>query len=161
MYTSKWITSPDARYSETKLYWFRRTLTLPATPEKAVLHISAEARYKLFVDGKRVCFGPCRTSAEEKYYDTIDIAPFLHAGENEITCEVLQLAEPSDMRAARYLYAIARTGNLALAAKLTCSFADHEDLTLNLIFREMLLHTQIGQNIGHHRTHRGRRHDTA
>ena len=79
MYTSKWITSPDARYSETKLYWFRRTLTLPATPEKAVLHISAEARYKLFVDGKRVCFGPCRTSAEERQGPNAALCPLMNS----------------------------------------------------------------------------------
>ncbi|MBR5445516.1 MAG: alpha-L-rhamnosidase N-terminal domain-containing protein, partial [Clostridia bacterium] len=124
MHTSKWITCPGAQYSETKLYWFRRTLTLPSVPEKAVLHISAEARYKLFVNGERVCFGPCRTSAEEKYYDTIDIAPWLKEGENELFCAVLQLSEPSDMTASRVLFAIRRTGNLALAAKLTCTFAD-------------------------------------
>ena len=130
MHTSQWITCPGARYSESKLYWFRRTLTLPSVPEKAVLHISAEARYKLFINGKRVCFGPCRTSADEKYYDTIDVAPWLQEGDNDIFCAVLQLAETADMTSPRLLYAIRRTGNLALAAKLTCSFADGETFTL-------------------------------
>ena len=130
MHTSKWITCPGFRYSETKLYWFRRTLTLSEKPEKALLHISAEARYKLFINGQRAAFGPCRTSAEEKYYDTLDVASWLKEGENEIFCQVLQLTEPSDISAARMLYAIRRTGNLALAAKLTCTMPDGDAVTL-------------------------------
>ena len=130
MHTSKWITCPGFRYSETKLYWFRRTLTLPKAPVSAVLHISAEARYKLFINGQRVCFGPCRTSAEEKYYDTVDVAPYLQEGVNEIFCPVLQLTETSDMTAPRHLYAIRRTGNLALAVKLTCSMEGEDDVVL-------------------------------
>lgn len=130
MYTSKWITCPGAQYSETKLYWFRRILTLPKAPEKAILHISAEARYKLFINGKRAAFGPCRTSAEEKYYDTLDVAAYLQEGENEIFCPVLQLTETSDMTAPRMLYAVRRTGNLALAMKLTCSLEGMDDITL-------------------------------
>jgi len=130
MYTSKWITCPGAQYSETKLYWFRRTLTLPKAPEKAILHISAEARYKLFINGKRAAFGPCRTSAEEKYYDTLDVAAYLQEGENEIFCPVLQLTETADMTAPRMLYAVRRTGNLALAMKLTCCLEGMDEITL-------------------------------
>lgn len=130
MHTSQWITYPGFTYSETKLYRFRRTLTLPEAPKTALLHISAEARYKLFIGGKRVCFGPCRTSAEEKYYDTLDIAPYLQAGDNEIFCEVLQLGENCDWTKPRVLYALRRTGLLAFACKLTCSFDGHEDITM-------------------------------
>ena len=130
MYTSKWITCPGAQYSETKLYWFRRILTLPKAPEKAILHISAEARYKLFINGKRAAFGPCRTSAEEKYYDTLDVAAYLQEGENEIFCPVLQLTETADMTAPRMLYAVRRTGNLALAMKLTCCLEGMDEITL-------------------------------
>ena len=121
---------PGAQYSETKLYWFRRVLTLPKAPQKAILHISAEARYKLFINGQRAAFGPCRSSAEEKYYDTVDVTAYLREGDNEIFCPVLQLTETSDMTAPRMLYAVRRTGNLALAVKLTCSLEGSDDITL-------------------------------
>lgn len=124
MHTSKWITCPGFAYSDTKLYNFKKTFALSDAPGTAVLHISAEARYKLFVNGQRVAVGPCRSSAEEKYYDTIDIAPYLHEGENQLYCQVLQLCDNEDMTASRFLYAVRRTGNLALAVKLTCTMPD-------------------------------------
>lgn len=130
MYTSKWITCPGFAYSDTKLYLFRRSFTLEQAPTKAVLHISAEARYKLYVNGQRVAVGPCRSSGEEKYYDTLDIAPYLREGENTIFCQVLQLCDNEDMTKARFLYAVRRTGNMALAVKLTCTLPDGTETSL-------------------------------
>lgn len=120
MFQSNWITHPSAQFSENRIYLFRKTFTLAEKPGSAPLNISAEARYKLYVNGKRAAFGPCRSSAEEKYYDILDIADFLRKGENEIYCEVLQLADNGDMTKPCTVYGVRRTGNMLLAAELDC-----------------------------------------
>ena len=67
MFQSNWITHPDSVFSENRIYLFRKKFTLTEKTAKASLNISAEARYKLRVNGVRVAFGPCRSSGEEKY----------------------------------------------------------------------------------------------
>jgi len=123
MFQSNWITHPSAVFSENRIYLFRKKFTLSGKPVSASLSISAEARYKLFVNGIRAAFGPCRSSGEEKYYDTIDIAHCLKEGENEIYCEVLQLADNGDMTKPCVIYGVRRTGNMLLALSLACGEA--------------------------------------
>lgn len=55
-----------------------------------MLHFTADTRYKLLVNGARVAVGPARSSPWIWYYDTVDIAPFLRAGENVVTFVVLR-----------------------------------------------------------------------
>lgn len=120
MFQSNWITHPSAVFSDNRIYLFRKKFTLTEKPVTASLNISAEARYKLYVNGIRAAFGPCRSSGEEKYYDTLDIAYCLKEGENEICCEVLQLADNDDMTNPCTIYGVRRTGNMLLAAELDC-----------------------------------------
>jgi hypothetical protein len=54
------------------------------------LHFSADTRYKLYINGIRVAVGPARSSLLIWYYDTLDIAPYLGSGNNEIRFEVLR-----------------------------------------------------------------------
>lgn len=54
------------------------------------MHFSADTRYKLYVNGVRVAVGPARSSLLIWYYDTLDIAPYLRSGNNEIRFEVLR-----------------------------------------------------------------------
>lgn len=120
MFQSTWITHPSASIADNRIYLFRKTFTLTEKPVSAPLNISAEARYKLFVNGRRAAFGPCRSSAEEKYYDTLDLAEYLREGENELYCEVLTLADNSDMTHPQVIFGVRRTGNLLLAVELDC-----------------------------------------
>lgn len=84
-----WIdSSPDG--SAARLVTFNRTLTLSAPPPNAILHFSADTRYKLFVNGQRVAVGPSRSHAHIWYYDTLDIAPYLTKGENTIEFLVIR-----------------------------------------------------------------------
>lgn len=73
-----------------KIVNFVRHVTLPSPPSRAILHFSADTRYKLFVNGVRVAVGPTRSSPLIWYYDTLDIAPYLKPGNNEIQFSVLR-----------------------------------------------------------------------
>jgi len=77
-----WISYPSANVTEYGVYHFRKTFNLEKVPEKLVVHVSADNRYNLFVNGQRVCYGPAKGDLKTYKYDVIDIAPFLKDGEN-------------------------------------------------------------------------------
>lgn len=67
---------------------FRRTLELPAVPASYIVRVSADNRFVLYVNGKRVGDGPARGDLDHWRYERYDLAPFLHAGSNFITATV-------------------------------------------------------------------------
>lgn len=73
-----------------RLVTFTRPLALDYVPQTAIVHCTADTRYKLLVNGARVTVGPSRSSPERWLYDTVDIAPFLKLGDNIITIIVMR-----------------------------------------------------------------------
>ena len=69
---------------------FRRSISLERVPESCVLRISADSRYKFYVNGKKAAFGPAKGDDKVRYYDTVEISPFLQEGENVLSVEVLR-----------------------------------------------------------------------
>lgn len=67
---------------------FRKTFDLTEKPVRAVAHISADSRYKLYVNGHYVGRGPVRSDLVWQYYDEYDIAPYLRPGRNVIAALV-------------------------------------------------------------------------
>ena len=67
-----------------RFVYFRKTFALAAAPDAATLHISADGRYQLFVNGVLIGRGPARCDAAHQYYDSYAIAEALHAGQNVI-----------------------------------------------------------------------------
>lgn len=61
-----------------------REFTLDFPPETASLHITADTRYTLFVNGVRLGSGPMKYFQAHIPYDTYDIAPCLRCGKNVI-----------------------------------------------------------------------------
>ena len=86
-----WTADWDAKDKETpKLVYFRKVMTWQERPRTMVLHVSADTRYKLYVNGILAGIGPQKGDHEVWYYDTVDIAPFLRKGENVIAACVLR-----------------------------------------------------------------------
>lgn len=77
-----WISYPSANQTEYGVYHFRKTIDLAKVPDQMVIHVSADNRYNLFVNGHRVCYGPAKGDLKTYKYDVIDIAPFLKPGKN-------------------------------------------------------------------------------
>jgi len=83
--TAKWIwPAPIDQRLFNKFAQFRRVVNLKSVPKKAIVHVSADQQYRLFVNGKHVHMGPARGFQTNQPYDTMDIAPLLHKGENVI-----------------------------------------------------------------------------
>jgi hypothetical protein len=75
--------------------YFRRAIDLPDRPTSAVVRVSADARYTLFVNGRRVHHGPARCFPHLQSYDTVDLAEFLAAGPNTVCAIVHQFGVPT------------------------------------------------------------------
>ena len=83
-----WIFPPGGTGSESGVYHFRRVFALDARPAKFVVHVSADNRYRLFVNGEPVSSGPQRSDLMHWRYETVDLAPHLHAGRNVVAALV-------------------------------------------------------------------------
>ena len=80
-WNAQWLTSDDDGTSY-GVHHFRKNIALPAKPSSFIIHVSADNRYKLFVNGTLVSLGPARGDLYHWNFETVDIAPYLKAGEN-------------------------------------------------------------------------------
>ncbi|WP_326995782.1 alpha-L-rhamnosidase C-terminal domain-containing protein [Chitinophaga sp. 212800010-3] len=88
MWPATWITCPGAPARDYGVYHFRKAFSLEAKPAHFIVHVTADNRYRLFVNGKPVCSGPARGDLYNWYFESIDIAPYLKQGNNTIAALV-------------------------------------------------------------------------
>lgn len=81
---------------------FRAGIMLDEVPKSAPLHLFADSRYLLWVNGRHVLRGPSRFHPDRPEYDTLDIAPFLHPGRNSIVALVHHYAGATSGRIIRH-----------------------------------------------------------
>ena len=79
-----WITIPGTSAKDYGVYHFRKIISLKNKPDFFLIHVSADNRYKLFVNGIMVSLGPARADIFHWNYETIDIAKYLQQGQNAI-----------------------------------------------------------------------------
>jgi alpha-L-rhamnosidase len=90
---AQWITHPSASLVDYGVFHFRKTFELKGKPDEFIINISADNRYRLFVNGNAVCFGPERADLEHWRYESIDIAPLLKSGRNVLAAVVWNFGE--------------------------------------------------------------------
>jgi alpha-L-rhamnosidase len=83
-----WIDVPGEPAQEYGVYNFRKEINLSSKPSSFIVHVSADNRYKLFVNGKLASLGPARGDLFHWNFETVDIAPFLQSGANTIAAVV-------------------------------------------------------------------------
>ena len=88
-----WIWSADDPAARNVLVQFRRSVTLAGRPAQAQLHLSADTRYLLYVNGLRLGYGPARNYHAHYEYDTYDLASHLQPGENILAVAVSHWGE--------------------------------------------------------------------
>ena len=95
-----WICVPSKEYHRLQRYdrkqiedaFFVLSLTISNIPSEAIVHVSAVNRYRLYVNGKPVSFGPRKGDIYSYYYETLDISPFLTHGSNVIAAYVVSVS---------------------------------------------------------------------
>ena len=85
---AKWIWLPSERCLANTFVLFRREVELPAAPRSATGWLTADSRYKLFVNGQRVQWGPAPSDPRWPEVDPCDITGLLKPGKNVIGVEV-------------------------------------------------------------------------
>src|SRR5450755_2638794 len=83
-----WITLPTALPNEYGVYHFRRTFDLRDVPGKFLIHVTADHRYQLYLNGARVLQGPARGDLNHWHYEAADIAQYLRQGKNALAAVV-------------------------------------------------------------------------
>lgn len=88
-----WIAPPNDPGTEYGVYYYRKSIGLVAKPASFVVHVSADNRYKLYVNGALVSLGPARSDTYYWNYETVDLAPYLTTGKNTIAALVWNEAQ--------------------------------------------------------------------
>ena len=88
-----WIAPPNETGREYGVYYFRKSIDLAVKPADFVVKVSADNRYKLYVNGALVSLGPARGDTYYWNYETVDLAPYLSTGKNTIVAIVWNDAE--------------------------------------------------------------------
>ena len=93
-WTGKWIwPARDAEGmndAEQERVLYRRAFRVEdARDAKLTVDVSADSRYRLYLNGKLVGRGPCKGDAWSHYYDTIDLTAHLIEGDNVLAAEVV------------------------------------------------------------------------
>ena len=92
-WTAKWISFPDNSNLEYGVYLFRKEILINSKPDKFIIHVSADNRYKLYINGVYVCNGPARGYLFKWNFESLDISSYLHSGTNIISAIVWNFAE--------------------------------------------------------------------
>ena len=114
-----WITKKGSGASDNATYYFKKSFDL-AVVMNAKIEISAQARYKLYINDSFVSCGPCKGTREKTYFDTVDVTKYLRVGKNDIFVEVLQLVSTDMEGKMSPIEGVIRVGSALLAMELTC-----------------------------------------
>ena len=88
-----WVPDFDDNVDSGKFVLFRKVFHLrTANVPNGIIKVSGDTRYRLFVNGKSVSFGPCKSYPSRWYYETVDISTFLVEGENVLSAKVLRFS---------------------------------------------------------------------
>lgn len=93
-----WITSPQAPTRAECVLRFRKEFELGARPSRFLIHVSADNRYLLKVNGKYVGTGPSHSDLEHWKYTTYDLASCLEQGRNVVSATVWNFGEHAPVR---------------------------------------------------------------
>lgn len=92
LWPAEWITAPGAG-GDYNVCHFRKRFTLDRVPEHFIVHVSADNRYKLYVNGRFVALGPALGDVYNWNFETVDLAPYLTPGSNLLAAVVWHFGE--------------------------------------------------------------------
>ena len=87
-WSAAWIEVPDTDRDAYGVYYFRKDIDLASVPAEFKIHVSADQRYKLYVNGVLASLGPARNDSKHWNYETLDIAGYLREGKNVVAAQV-------------------------------------------------------------------------
>nr|WP_068889158.1 alpha-L-rhamnosidase C-terminal domain-containing protein [Pedobacter panaciterrae] len=85
---ASWISCAGVPQRDYGIYHFRKSFNIEKKPGHFIIHVSADNRYRLFVNGEPVSSGPARGDKFNWYFETLDISTWLKPGKNVIAAKV-------------------------------------------------------------------------
>ncbi|MFZ5939562.1 MAG: hypothetical protein ACOYXB_03220 [Bacteroidota bacterium] len=94
---ASWIYCPGESEYEPALYLFRNSFTLADIPDQMRVFVTAGKPFILYLNGQPLLSGPAPSDPQHWYYNSIDLKPYLVAGENVLAAELVSIgdAEPA------------------------------------------------------------------
>lgn len=93
---ARWITAPQGPVPG--VFHFRKAFTLWEKPAQFIIHISADNRYRLFVNGKYIHDGPQLGDARHWRFDSFDLTTLMQSGANVIAVQVWDLGKAAPLQ---------------------------------------------------------------
>lgn len=93
LWNGKWIHEAGVSGREFGVYLYRKKLVLQEVPPAFVIHLSADNRYRLYVNEQLVAAGPARSDTDHWFFDSVDLAPYLINGDNIVAVQVWNMGE--------------------------------------------------------------------
>jgi alpha-L-rhamnosidase len=90
---AEWITYPGISLTDFNVLFFRKTFKLEQKPTSFIVNVSGDTRYRFYVNGQSVCFGPAKGDRYHWYFETVDISSLLVAGQNTVSAVVWNFGE--------------------------------------------------------------------
>jgi alpha-L-rhamnosidase len=88
-----WIASPLAPAKAPGVFYFCKEIVLATVSKHYWVHVSADNRFVLHVNGQYAAEGPARGDLLHWRFETVDLAPLLRAGTNVIAAVVWNFGE--------------------------------------------------------------------
>ena len=85
--TAAWI-GPPGEKPDNYTFLARKQFTVNQPPDRAVLHVCADSRYCLYLNGQRVGNGPARGTDGRYFFDSYDVTAGIAQGRNVIAARV-------------------------------------------------------------------------
>lgn len=79
-----WIWTDGEPTPQNAYLYARRSFVLDCKADRSITRVCADSRYILWVNGRFVARGPARSDPRWQSYDVVDIAPYLHKGQNVV-----------------------------------------------------------------------------
>lgn len=92
VWPAHWLSVPGEPANAFGVYHMRKTFELETVPERFIVHVTADNRYKLFANGHFVSLGPARGDILNWNFETVDLAPYLKPGRNVLAAVVWNFA---------------------------------------------------------------------
>jgi alpha-L-rhamnosidase len=110
-WNASWIQPPNIKPHDYGVYHFRKSFLLDVQPTQFIIHVSADNRYKLYVNDSLVSFGPAKSDLYHWNFETVDIASYLKNGNNIIAAVVWNFGDDKPVWQISYETAFILQGN--------------------------------------------------
>jgi len=81
-WAAQWIAHPESTVQPVGIYHFRLAFTIGAVPPGLIVRVTADQRFRLFLNGTFMGSGPAQGDAQHWRFERIDLAPMLRSGRN-------------------------------------------------------------------------------